>query len=339
MRRLFIHHPLFRLLSPVFSGVIIYLLILLINNDVVQLQEQFLGQELYICVGLSFIIQEFARFSLWIFGKLPKHSNPVVMTIVQLVVIMLITICLVTFSIGVYFENVLGYMPNSEELWLFNSIFCVITGIYILLHISHQYLYKVNTKKLKNEELQKELIEEDFEQFKKGINPDLLFESLESIIIMVQKNPNQVDNVIDHLAEVYRYILSRKKRQLVMYSEERQVLDALLKLFNILPYRTLIFKDKVNSDFLMVPGTLLEITENIIKTTIVDLNYPLEVVLSENIEYLEISYSLNDKITSSFALSKLEATKNQYDFYSTQKIKCTSSNNKRIINVPKLTTV
>jgi len=43
MRKLFIHHPLFRLLSPLFSGILVYLLLLLINNNIGQLQEAFLS--------------------------------------------------------------------------------------------------------------------------------------------------------------------------------------------------------------------------------------------------------------------------------------------------------
>ncbi|MEO1629027.1 MAG: histidine kinase, partial [Bacteroidota bacterium] len=62
MKTLFVHHPLFRLLGPTFSGVIVYVLILLINNNVDQLQEEFLGQELYVCIGLSYLIQELSRW-------------------------------------------------------------------------------------------------------------------------------------------------------------------------------------------------------------------------------------------------------------------------------------
>ena len=75
MKRLFVHNPLFRILSPVFSGAIVYLLILLINNNVEQLQEQFLGNELYLCIGLSFFIHEFSRLLLLLFNKLPNQDS------------------------------------------------------------------------------------------------------------------------------------------------------------------------------------------------------------------------------------------------------------------------
>ena len=59
MKKLFIHQPLFRLLSPIISGVIIYLLVLLLNNNVEQIQEQFFNEELYFCIALSYLIKNF----------------------------------------------------------------------------------------------------------------------------------------------------------------------------------------------------------------------------------------------------------------------------------------
>ena len=67
MNKLFIHNPLFRIISPLCSGILIYLLILLINNNVSQLKETFLGQELYVCIGLTYLIQEYSRLSLFFF--------------------------------------------------------------------------------------------------------------------------------------------------------------------------------------------------------------------------------------------------------------------------------
>lgn len=132
MKRLFIHHPLFRLLSPLFSGTVVYLLILLINNNVEQLQEQFLGQELYVCIGLSFLIQEFARLLLLIFNRFLKNMRFLPGLLLQVFLSLLLCVVLVTAAIHLYYKYALGFTPNSEELWLFNSIFCSVTLIYIL---------------------------------------------------------------------------------------------------------------------------------------------------------------------------------------------------------------
>ena len=138
-----------------------YLLILLINNNVEQLQEQFLGEELYLCIVLSFVIQELSRVLLLIFKNISNKISSFLALLIQIVASMLLCILIVTIVITSYYKYVLGFSANSEDLWLFNIIFSCITLIYILLQVSHQYLYKVNTKKMEIELVRKQFIEDD----------------------------------------------------------------------------------------------------------------------------------------------------------------------------------
>lgn len=338
MNKLFIHNSLFRLFSPVFSGVIVYLLILLINNDVEQLQEQFLGEELYVCIGLSFLIQEFSRGLLVLFKRLPSTLNPLFEILMQIVSSILLCAVLVTLSISLYYNYVLGFSPSSTELWLFNSIFCCVSIIYVLLYISHQYLYKINTKKLNNEYVRKQLIEDDFVQFKRGINPTLLFECLEAIIVLIRNKSDEVDGLIDHMAMVYRYILSKKSKQLVLIDEELNTLDELVQLFNYLPFRNVVIDKKINSSFLMIPGSLLILIENIVRTTIDTSAFILRIDIVEKDEFLMISYIKNDKIISDFNTSGLMDIKRRYAIYSEENVLIENSHDKRIISIPKLIT-
>jgi len=151
MSKLFIHNPLFRLLSPIFSGTTAYLLILLISNNVGQLQEEFFGQELYVCIGLSYAIQEFSRLLLFVFQKIASFTSEIMMLLFQIVTSLLLTILIVSVFIYYYYQLVLGFMPSFDDFLIFNSIFSSVTLIYILLYISHQYLFKVNNQKLENE--------------------------------------------------------------------------------------------------------------------------------------------------------------------------------------------
>ena len=338
MKRLFIHHPLFRLLSPLFSGIVVYLLILLINNNVAQLQEQFLGEELYVCIGLSFIIQEFSRLLLIVFNTFLRKMPLIAGLIVQVFTSLLLCVVLVTAAIRLYYKNVLGFSPNSEELWLFNSIFCTVTLIYILLHISHQYLYKVNTKKLDNELFQKQLIEDDFIQFRADINPELLFNSFEALIVLIRKQQKQdkVDDLIDYIATTYRYILSGKERQLVPVEEELQALDQLMHLINELPYRNVSIQTSVKSGFLCVPGSLLKLLEHIVRSTISSAEIPIVIMLSETKETLDIQYYHNDMVNKSLDLKDIEDLRHVYSIYSVHAITIRENENTRTISIPKL---
>ncbi|OSY89413.1 histidine kinase [Tenacibaculum holothuriorum] len=338
MRKLFVHQPLFRLLSPVFSGVVVYLLILLVNNNVAQLQEEFLGEELYVCIGLSYVIQEFSRLLLVLYKRLPKVKNEVINFIIQIVVSLFLCVVIVSVSITIYYKNVLGFSPNTEELWLFNSIFCAITFIYILLYISHEYLFKINTERLKNEALIKQSIEADFQDFKQGINPKLLFESLETLLILIEQDKNKADDFIDYLATIYRYILSSKNKQLIEITDEINTSKELVKLFNYLPYRNIVLENNLQSKFLVVPKSLLFIIELIVRTTITTSALELKIIVTDSDEFFKIEYSSNDKITEPFKASMLAEIERVYTIYSDDLIQVEEENNKRTISLPKLTT-
>lgn len=336
MKKLFVHNPLFRLLSPVFGGVVVYLLILLVNNNVQQVQEQFLGQELYVCIGLSYVIQEFSRLLLLLFKKVPSFKNAFLQLLLQIVVSMLLCVILVTSCITIYYEKVIGFSPNSEELWMFNLIFSIVTLIYVLLFISHQYLYKINTEKLSQELLIKQNIQDDFNDFKAGINPNLLFESFETLLVLIKQNKEKADDFIDYLSTVYRYILSSKKQQLVSVNEEVAYTKELVALFNELPYRDIEINVKIKNDFLVVPRSLLFLVEQIVRSTIISSHIKLAIQLEEDDDFLVVSYIHNDKITEQFAVENLSEIKRVYGIYSDKAIRFNEKNQQRRILFPKL---
>ena len=336
MTKLFIHNPLFRFLSPIFTGIVAYLLILLINNNISQLDEQFLGQELYVSITLAYIVHEFSRFLLFVFKRIPFNLGTTFTLIFDSIFSIVLSIVVITSLIAFYYQQASSFSPSTEELITFNSIYCCIPISYVLLNISHQYLYKINTQKLENELLIKQNIEEDFKQFKREINPELLFESFETLLVLINENIDKVDTFIDHLSTIYRYILSSRKSQLVPFNEEKLVLKEFVKLYNQLPYRKVKIVVKPDANFLIVPGTLLFIIEQIIKTTIVSKSNLLEVKIEVSDTDFTISYQTEDKINQVFTLNNIKEIISVYSVYSTVNIEVFEDDIIRKIIVPTL---
>lgn len=336
MTKLFIHTPLFRFLSPIFSGVVSYLLILLINNNIEQLQEQFLGQELYVCITLSYIVHEFSLLLIWLFKYLPKALHTAVNLLIHLGISILICVLLITVLIQSYYQIASGYSPSTDELIVFNSIYICIPISYVLLNISHLYLFKVNTKKLDNEILIRENIEEDFKQFKREINPELLFESFEVLLGLIKEKHENVDVFVDHLSVIYRYILSSRKEQLIAINEEKEIAQELVQLYNHLPYRKVTLGFQLTKDVLIVPGTLLFLVEKIIKTTIASNTSNLKISIIDENDTIEIKYVKDDKIISGFRPEMIQDIINVYSIYSTNSIDINENNGYRTIGLPSL---
>lgn len=337
MKKLFIHQPFFRIFSPVFSGIIIYLLIILLNNTVDQLQEQFLGEELYFCIVVSYIVQELSRGLLLIFKRMPKGSSTFLNLLFQVIISLLISTLIVTVVIILYFDYIVKYSASTEEIITFDSIFAVITFIYILLFVSHQYLYKINSEKLEHEELIKQNIEEDFRQFKRGINPNLLFESFEALIILMNQNPEKADEFIDHLSTIYRYILSSKDRQLVAFREEWENLSELESLFNKLPYRNISIENSIKDSFLVVPGSFLFLIELIVRNTILSSGIQLRISIEQRDNNVYLTYTTHDKINANLVTDDFEEIRRVYSIYSESNITIHTEGDTRIISIPQLT--
>lgn len=336
MKKLFVHHPLFRLLSPLFSGTLVYLLILLVNNNIGQLQEAFLGEELYVCIGLAYLIQEYSRLSLVLFERLKLRISYFWKLVVQVASTLVIGIVLVTGAMYAYFKMMLAYTPNTKELVIFNSIFSMITLIYLVLYVSHGFLYKVNTERVAQEIAEKERVEEDFQEFKRGVNPELLFESLESLLVVMKRDPEKAEQLSDHFSSVYRYILAKKNRELVRLSEEMDVLQELLSLLSCLPYRKIGLDAFKGEETWVVPGSLLTIVERIMRSTIPTATHQLTLNLLETRGSLRLQYRPEEVLRKRFTNETLGDIARNYRFYSDRSVHIVEEHPFKIIEIPKL---
>lgn len=335
MSRLFVHSPRFRLISPIFSGSLIYLLLLLLNNNVQALRDHFLGQELYFCIILSYIIQEFSRLFILFFSKKNLLQSNWLSILSASLASMLLTVILVTGAISGYYYFLIGFEPNKSELITFNSIFITINLIYITLYLSYDLLARIHEIKLKQEKTHKQELQADFQQFRRGLNPQLLLESLENLIVLSKTDQEQAEGFVDNLAMVYRYVLS-KRHELIDVHSELRTLGHLVELFNYLPGRVLILNSSIKDSFLVVPGVLLRLVEGQLRNAISSPKVAVYVQLSETSEFMEMKVQLVKKLGADNTAAVLEEMNQTYAIYSDQPIDRYQENGEDVFKIPKL---
>ncbi|MEM1217041.1 MAG: histidine kinase, partial [Bacteroidota bacterium] len=150
MKTFFLYRPLFRLLTPVLMGSLAYLLLLLVNNNVAQLTEEFLSNELYFCWGVCLLMQETNRLVLrrqWAaagrgFGR---------QLLRRIVVAYVLGLALVSVAVWAYFRYHLGYAPDRLELLILLGIFGGLGWVQMLLYGSQQYVHQSNEEQLLEE--------------------------------------------------------------------------------------------------------------------------------------------------------------------------------------------
>jgi sensor histidine kinase YesM len=313
MKRYFIHSPLFRILAPAVYGVLIYLLILLINNNVAQVNDLFSSQEVYVCIGLSYITFEFNRILIILLAKFLSARFQNVRILIQFVVTSLLSVTLVLTCLSLYFTYVIGFSISGTQLLIFGMIFMVTALLYNLLYFSNYYLQKENTLKLNAEKQQRDVLEMEMLEFKNDINPDLLYESLENLIGLMYRDVEQAENYIDSLASAYRYVLSNRQQELVPISTELTAAKILVKLLNEKYHGQLKFESLLQEDELqamLIPGSLPVIIESMVRNTIITRFEPFVIKCYLEDDYITIQSKLNDRLllhpSSEIALSRLQ---------------------------------
>lgn len=334
MKGFFLQRPVLRLLTPIILGAIAYVLILLVNNNITQLQENFLGEELYFCLGLAVLVQEICWWTLQPLRRMDWHEGLMRALRRRCMIAILLVILLVGLALWAYYTQVLGFRPALAELLMFCGVFSFLAGLLLSLWVSHYLLNLDNQESIAAEQALKDHIIADFNQFKQGINPDLLFESLETLIVFLHTNKDQADDLLDRLSMVYRYVLGSRRKEIVPIAEELQVLQELLGLFQLLPHRKIAWQADNPQDGYLIPGTLLHVVEMVIRTSIVMDERDLPLRLSVEDGYFVLRYHCLEKLQNRLSNSRLESLRQRYAVYTETPLQLLEQDGKKHIHIP-----
>jgi hypothetical protein len=321
MTRLFVHNAFFRICSGPIFGVLVYLQILLINNTVEDIDKIFSHQELYVCIALSYIAFESMRLVVKLLDRYPVEDNFQKRLFFQITATLLVALALITASISAYFRWVVGFSIGSTELNLFLIIYGFTALLYNILFFSHYYLQRENKSRIDQESKLREKVEADFSAFKNEINPDLLYESLENLILTLHHNSDQAEEQIDSLAGIYRYSLVNRQQELVSLKDEFAAANNLIHLLNFKHNNAIRLNSEIlhPGDIHLIPGSLLVTIDSIVRNTLISPKSPLlvQLYLEEEDDYLVLQHTLNDRLVkhaeSMGAFAKLQRS---YLFFS-----------------------
>jgi sensor histidine kinase YesM len=320
MNRLFIHQPLFRILSAPVLGLMVYLLILLINNTFTEIKAIFSSNEVYVCITLAYISLESMRLTIAVSEKRLAQQTLQRRIVSQIFITLVISLTLLGAAIGAYYRWIIGFDISPSELSLFLSIYGVIGLLYNILFFSNFYLNRENTLLIQQEKKLREKLDADFTSFKNEINPDLLYESLENLILTLQHNVDKAEEQIDYLAGIYRYSLINRHKELITFEEEMNAAEQLVKLLNYKFQNHLNLLSSIKSKNIhLIPGSLLVTIDAIVRNTLISKQSPLviRVYLEEGNEYLVLQHSINDKLLlHKDSLSAYARLQRSYSFFS-----------------------
>jgi sensor histidine kinase YesM len=334
MKRYFIHNPVFRLLAPAVYGVLIYLLILLINNNVAEVDGLVSSEELYVCIALSYLSMESCRLIIVLLNRVAKEQHSRFRTIfAQIILTTFFSVALAVTGLTLYFDYMLGFSISNTQLLIFILLYSMTALLYNVLYLSNYFLQKENTLKLTTEKQQRQVLEMEMLEFKNDINPDLLYESLESLIALMYRDIEKAEEYIDCLASTYRYVLSNRQHELVSVSEEIVAAKNIVKLLNEKYYGQIRFQsslDQLEEQHMLIPGSLPLIIESLVRNTIINRFEPFIIQCYVEDNYLTIQSTLNDRLilheASDHAFVRLQKSYSLYSDLPLIKVKAYQEN-------------
>ncbi|MBX7127365.1 MAG: histidine kinase [Cyclobacteriaceae bacterium] len=317
MKRAFIHNPYFRIISPLVHGVLVYFLILLVNNRIQEIAESFSNQEVYVCIALSTLCLETMRMGA--IGTRKWMGRTVV--IAQVLISLLLVLTVVYAGIAGYYRWVEHFSVTWSELQMFMLVYGFTTLLYQVLLISNELLIRENTRQLQTEERLREKVEADFIGFRHDINPGLLYGSLEKLLLLLHRHPDRAEEQVDLLAGIYRYQLMNRNRELVTLEEELAAAELLRQLLGTDTARIeLACSNDLNRKSYVVPGAVLAAMDAMVRNTLFTADAPLSIDLyQEDDEYFVMHHRINDRLViHEESLKTFGRLQRAYSFFSDQ---------------------
>ena len=148
---------------------------------------------------------------------------------------------------------------------------------------------------VREERLEKEKSQVQFDNLKNQLNPHFLFNALTSLNSLIVENPQLAQQFLQHMSKVYRYVLQHKDRNFVTLETELDFINNYVFLAETRFANSLRFKFDINEEQkqkAIVPVTMQILIENALKHNVVDDERPLAIDLITSGDYLVVSNNL-----------------------------------------------
>lgn len=237
---------------------------------------------------LAFIIWQGNRYLLFSLRSYFNWFNKPVMKIAALL------FAISFFTIPISSIMLIGWyyvFKNGLVNWeiVYTSTLAIMICVLFITHIYETvFLVKDSENEmLKNEQLVRAKAEAELQALKNQIDPHFMFNSLNTLSHLIDEMPAKAKEFNDHLADVYRYILQSKSKDLVLLREEILFLQDYFSLQEIRYGNAVKLQldvpDEVQDQYMIPPISLQVLVENAFKHNVFNLHKPLQIdVLAED---------------------------------------------------------
>lgn len=232
--------------------------------------------------------------------------------------------------------------PVYEQIIVMNTfglaIFIPLFSIYFSVHFLNQW----KESELVAEKFKKETVHAELVSLKNHLDPHFLFNNLNILSSLIDKDKGLSKDFLDKFAEVYRVILKSKDEDLISLEEELEFISSYIYLLKTRFEENIQFEMQIKADDkykMLPPLTLQLLVENAIKHNIISEKKPLKVrIKSADDNRLVIENTLYKKPAELKEVggSGLENIKKRYNYFSDDEIVIEENAEAFIVKIPLL---
>ncbi len=321
-------------------GVISFLALSIILIDVVSPQQEFVLADFLGSVAMSApfaVLIAIVDYHLvrW-FNRSKFFTGRMGLRIAsEAIIVIIVALIFVVIGNALFIVNhgsLVDYL-NSEQFYI-SATAAVLINIFTTTFIEFFFQLK------RNENLQKENLQMQYQQLKSQINPHFLFNSLNVLTSLIHKDSQQAVLYTQRLSQIYRYVLSQDTKELIYLADEIEFIKTYIEVLRIRYGEALICEVEVSDEVLeelIPPMSLQLLIENAVKHNAVSTKNPLRIRIASGVKYLTVSNNIIPRIrvedSTGIGLKNLEL---KYQIISQQSIEVDKSNNIFKVTLPLL---
>ena len=182
-------------------------------------------------------------------------------------------------------------------------LFLILSWLYNAIYTGHHFFMQWRNSIIETEELKRQNLISQYESLKAQINPHFLFNSINTIIGLIDEDPQVAKEQGHYFAKVYRYILDKGNQETISLDEEVAIIRIQQKLIEARFGSRIQIKINVNPNLVnrkIPPLALQMLVDNAIKHNVATEKNPLTIHIETNDEgYLRVSNNLQRKNNNS----------------------------------------
>lgn len=220
-------------------------------------------------------------------------------------------------------------------------VFLIISLLYNAVSTGTHFFKQWRKSIVEAEELKRQNLMSQYESLKNQINPHFLFNSINTLIGLIDENAEMAKNYGLQFSRIYRYILDKGNEELISLSEELEIVEMQKQLFESRFGKGLVFILNIEQGLankLLPPLTLQMLIENAIKHNAISIKSPLTIEISSRGDNtLVIKNNIHTKNVKEITTKVgLENIKKRYQYLTNSEVVVTESKEEFIVTIPLL---